>query len=50
MGATLIVDDPKLLPPLNDASDIADDKDYFSFSPEAEFTSLLHVHIPCNRH
>ena len=38
MGGTLIVDDPKLLPPLNGASDIVDDKAYFHFSPEVVFT------------
>ena len=35
-----------LLSPLNDASvDIVDDEGSFQFSPEAEFTSHLYVHI-----
>ena len=34
-----------LLSSLNDAFvDIVDDEGYFKFSPEAEFTSHLHVH------
>ena len=35
-----------LLPSLNDASvDIIDDEGFFQFSPEAEVTSPLYVHI-----
>ena len=35
-----------LLSPLNDASlDLVDDEGPFQFSPEAEFTSPLYVHI-----
>ena len=36
-----------LLFSLNDASfDVVDDEGSFEFSPEAEFTPLLYVHIP----